>query len=385
MRKRQRVLFVQFFDPGQYPPILHASEILVNRDCDVLLIGIKQADGKSLKVPDILNRKVINLKGSAPGWRRRFQYVNFVGTAIFHMIFWRPDVVYVSDFTSAPIGLIAAVFDRYAVVYHEHDAPTITRQDDMVVRWLVGARRKLAVRSTVCVIPNQGRAKAFAQELDILSAKVLTVWNCPTLKRISLAPPNLSLKDGLCLYYHGSFNSLRIPYTLVEVLAKLPETVTLVLQGHETVGSIGFLETFMRLAKSHGVAHRISVRAPISWDALIALRPPNCLGLMLMPMISHDINMKHMVGASNKAFDYLSMGIPLIVSALPDWEDFFVSTGLAKSCDPRSADSLIAAVRWFLENPDDMKQMATKGMARIHDDLNYETQFEPVLRVLDLA
>ena len=38
------------------------------------------------------------------------------------------------------------------------------------------------------------------------------------------------------------------------------------------------------------------------------------VGLALMPLNSNDLNMRHMTGASNKPFDYMAAGLPLLVS-----------------------------------------------------------------------
>jgi hypothetical protein len=46
-----------------------------------------------------------------------------------------------------------------------------------------------------------------------------------------------------------------------------------------------------------------------------------------MPKQSEDINMRHMVGASNKPFDYMASGLPLLVTDLPEWAATFVEPG----------------------------------------------------------
>jgi hypothetical protein len=46
-----------------------------------------------------------------------------------------------------------------------------------------------------------------------------------------------------------------------------------------------------------------------------------------MPKVSEDINMQAMVGASDKAFDYLACGLALLVSDLPDWRAIYVEAG----------------------------------------------------------
>ena len=90
-----------------------------------------------------------------------------------------------------------------------------------------------------------------------------------------------------------------------------------------------------------------------------------------------------MAGASNKPFDYLARGCALLISDLPDWREMYFEPGYARACDPDNPESIIAAVRWFLEHPEELRAMGEAGRRRILQDWNYETQFAPVRDWLD--
>ena len=89
--------------------------------------------------------------------------------------------------------------------------------------------------------------------------------------------------------------------------------------------------------------------------------------------------MSHMAGASNKPFDYMAAGLALLVSDLPDWTRMFVDPGFARAVDPTSADSLIAALRWFIRPSGGAPGMAGRARAKIEAEWNYETVFAPIL------
>jgi glycosyltransferase involved in cell wall biosynthesis len=99
-----------------------------------------------------------------------------------------------------------------------------------------------------------------------------------------------------------------------------------------------------------------------------------------MPSDSDDINMQAMVGASNKAFDYLSCGLALLVSDLPDWRAAYVETGYGFSCDPNTPESLTSALRWFAEHPSEMRAMGESGRQKIISDWNYDKEFAPIYK-----
>jgi hypothetical protein len=89
-----------------------------------------------------------------------------------------------------------------------------------------------------------------------------------------------------------------------------------------------------------------------------------------------------MAGASNKAFEYLSCGVTPLVSDLPDWRRMFVDRGYALSCNPTDAGSIAGALHWAAGHRDVVREMASRGWARLRADWNYESQFAPVLAAM---
>jgi spore maturation protein CgeB len=89
--------------------------------------------------------------------------------------------------------------------------------------------------------------------------------------------------------------------------------------------------------------------------------------------------MKWMTGASNKPFEYLAGGMPLLVSELPTWREMFVQPGYGRACDPTDAESIRTAVRWYLDHPDDRRAMGEVGRQQLLTEWNYEKEFAPVM------
>lgn len=90
-----------------------------------------------------------------------------------------------------------------------------------------------------------------------------------------------------------------------------------------------------------------------------------------------------MAGASNKAFEYLASGVPLLVSDLPDWKQIFVSAGVAWACDADSVDSLARTLDRALGDGATVAAMGERGRQLVLERWNYETQFAPVLQAMN--
>ena len=118
---------------------------------------------------------------------------------------------------------------------------------------------------------------------------------------------------------------------------------------------------------------------------MLELGSASDIGLMFVPLQSGDINMRAMVGASNKAFDYLACGLALVVSDLPAWNDLYVNNGYGVACRADDAVSVERVLRKLIDDPAQLRAMGERGRQRIAQEWNYETQFAKVLDRMNAA
>jgi glycosyltransferase involved in cell wall biosynthesis len=81
----------------------------------------------------------------------------------------------------------------------------------------------------------------------------------------------------------------------------------------------------------------------------------------------------------------MSAGLALLVSDLPDWTRMFVEPGFGLACNPADADSISAALGWFIDHPEGRRAMAARARNKIEAVWNYDTVFAPILGVLSDA
>jgi glycosyltransferase involved in cell wall biosynthesis len=98
---------------------------------------------------------------------------------------------------------------------------------------------------------------------------------------------------------------------------------------------------------------------------------------------SVDLNLRDLVGASNKAFDYLAAGLPLVVPDAPDWKRLFVDPGYARACNAADPEAIASTLRWFYAHYEEAAEMGHKGRERVAAEWNYEGQFNRVLKILN--
>ena len=377
--KGQRILYLQYTNPACYPPLEQSSRILAGAGWEVLFLGNGTlGDSNGLRFRNYPRIEVRQLRFHTAGWKQKLHYLWFCVWCLAWAMWWRPQWVYASDLLACPPALLLSWVPRLRIVYHEHDSPAPAT--GMFMRFCLWARRACARRASICVLPNRCRAERF--EVETRPRKpVKVVWNCPGLHEVP-SITNGNPASGLRVLYQGSINSVRVPETIVEALALLPENVSLTVIGYETVGSQGYVKTILGHAEQLGLQHRVRCLGAINRYDLMKTCATFDVGLALFPLISDDKNLQAMTGASNKSFDYLACGLPVLVSDLPDWHKMFVETEYGLSCNPAEPFSIATALRWFYEHPEARTLMGTRGRNRILAEWNYETQFCPVFQKL---
>ena len=401
--------------------------ILLNAGWDVRFFGI-QSEGESSKLafPEALARRVILWKHQPPGLKQKLHFTAYTLAALWRALWQRPTWVYCSDLMSCPATWLIWRFTRSRVLYHEHDSSedkgrkaddgqriTDARSPASDLRpptsgfqlFLLWTRRRVGREADMVVLPNQKRLELFVQ-ITGRQRTSLCVFNCPRKEEVvktnaetlpgeverqtlhGPGKPETLKAEGqareLRLAFHGSINRDRLPMAVLEAMSRFPGRVHLSVVGYETVGGKGYMTGFLREAQRLGLGKAVEFVGALPTRHDIFEKASSCdVGLAFMPLTDGDVNMENMTGASNKPFDYLACGLALLVSARPDWEEMFVQSGYGLSCNPNDADSIATQLRWFLEHPVETREMSERGRQRILTEWNYDSQFTPVLSILE--
>lgn len=368
------IIYIQYTNPAGYPPLEHSSLLLADSGWQVRFLGTRAFGADELEFPPHRDVTVRLLRFQSPGWLQKLHYLWFVVWCLGTCLVRRPRVMYCSDLLSTPVGVVVWYLLRIPVVYHEHD--TAGPPPNRFLRLVHLARRQLARVAKLIVIPNHERLANF--ERVMTPPRAVCVWNCPNRDEVRSVAKRPS--RPFVLWYHGSLSPGQFPLTVIDALALLPDHVCLRFAGYETVGHVGYVREIRKRAEGVGVGKRVEyVGTPPTRNGLFDQAARANVGLALFARQFRE----PMAGASNKPFDYLACGLAVLVTDTPEWTDMYVRTGCGQAADPESPESIASAVRAWLANPDSAQAMGEAGRQRVLAEWNYETQFEPVKRLLE--
>jgi glycosyltransferase involved in cell wall biosynthesis len=371
-----RVLFIQATNPGAYPPLIHASTLMAEAGWEVTFLSAPFA-GDVLSLAPHRRVKIHAVRTRPSHVMSSVSYALYTTAAARLALRLRPNVVYASDPLGAGPGLLAARLAGAALVYHEHDSPS----PGMLHPVLARSRGAAARAARLVVFPNKERAHFAQSELRFADNRLHIVWNVP--RRAELASSAAPAEPPLVVYYHGSITPERLPETVVVAVRRLAGRVRLRFAGYEVSSAPGYVRHLVGSDTSATADTSIEYIGMVPRADLLMAAARAHVGLSLMPFNSGDLNMSHMVGASNKPFDYMAAGLALLVSDLPDWKTMFVDPGFGLACTPPDVDSLLAALRWFIDHPEARKAMGARARNKIEVEWNYDSQFRAVLMSLE--
>jgi glycosyltransferase involved in cell wall biosynthesis len=374
--ENRRVLFVQATNPGAYPPLIHASMLMAEAGWEVTFLSAP-IEGNKLALDPHPRIKVHEVRTRPSHVMGKVDYAVYAAAAARLAVRLRPDVVYASDALGAGPGLFAARLAGATFVYHEHDSPSPLHPI------LVRARRAAARAARLVVFPNEARARIAQKELRFSNDKLHVVWNVP--RRTELVASTPTAEPPLIVYYHGNISPETLPESVAFAVKRMAGRVKLRIVGYETANAQGYIRRLVGGNAGAGGVNPIEYIGKVSRADLLTQAARAHVGLALMSRQSNNLNMQHLTGASNKPFDYMAAGLALLVSDLPDWTRMFVEPGFARAADPTSADSLLAALEWFLNHGHERQEMAARGKTMIESAWNYETVFAPILKSLTNA
>lgn len=182
--------------------------------------------------------------------------------------------------------------------------------------------------------------------------RILPLYNVPA--RIS----NLSndKKPGFALYWRNSTIGLgqRGLATILSALRLLPESITLHLQGRLPRDRGRELR---RRIDDLGISHRVNIYAPFMPNQAVSAAAGYHVGLCL----EHGGIRNHELTVSNKIFDYMMAGLPVIASDLPGLRTVLEKSGAGLLFKPKNPEDLRQKILTLYEQPELLREKARKS------------------------
>jgi glycosyltransferase involved in cell wall biosynthesis len=279
------------------------------------------------------------------------------------------DLYHFHDPELIPVGLLLRRRKK-KVIYDVHeDYPSSIKYSSWLpcrvrgaVSWSFGHFERYASQRFSALI---GANSDITKRISSFNPAAITIGNYPALKDYPFAPCFDKARYGSgMLVSFGGISSRTCTQAIVEALGLIPSMVnaTLLLGGSVSsdtlFGAISHLPGWSRVTYS---------QLPVSVMIDRLLRAS--IGFILF---SPEPN--HFGVRSNRFFEALAAGLPVITSNFPDWKEMVNGIGCGITVDPTDPRAIADAVLYLLSHPAEAAEMGRCGYEMAKKQFNWELE-----------
>lgn len=294
---------------------------------------------------------------------------------LWHLTRCRADVVHAHDVNTLPTAWLAAVFSGAKLVYDAHEISTSREGYSSFRRLVAVVEKALMPRANGTITTTVARAKFFARAYRI--ERPIVLQNRPRHQQVFLASNRIREELGLVrpwpiILYQGGVQQGRGLERLARVAADVSDAYVVFIGG-------GRLEASLR-----------SIVAELQLEERVRFIPTVALAELPSYTVSADIGVQpientclnHYTTDSNKLFEYVQAGLPVVASDLPEIRRVVREHDLGLLVPPGDSAALSAALRELVANKSKRQYYAAQSR-KASAILSWESQEHELLALYE--
>ena len=308
-----------------------------------------------------------------------FQLLRYIEVAVrsfFAGIFQAADLFVAHDLITLPYVYPLARIRRRKVVYRAHELWSEQAPNYPKAYFWKKLDKFLSPRVDALVTAEENRAIVYSEEYHTPQFPTV-VYNCPKfitrphsspLKEILVAR---NLKNGFIVYYQGGIASTRSIDKLVESMLYTSDDISLVLVGNTSESFIKWVSPFV---KENKLEQRITLLGYIKYgDFLMQLCSGADIGVVFAKA---DCRNNIFSGtASNKLFEYMMLGLPILASDLKSYSEIVGNENIGICVISEDPKDIARGIMKLYDNKSKLKEMRENALRLSKEKYNWDVEF----------
>ncbi|HZO76180.1 MAG TPA: glycosyltransferase family 4 protein [Ktedonobacteraceae bacterium] len=291
------------------------------------------------------------------------------------------DIYHAHDTTGLPACYIAALLKRKPLIFDAHELPLSNEPGE--ARWY-GLVAPFAKLLTIAVSRCAGVITVSPPIARVIQhrygcAPVTLVRNVPSYQQVQRSD---RLRQYLCVgpevriaLYQGAIQVNRDLDKLVRAAPFLERDIIIVLMGPDPEGLQPQLEA---LVHELGVANRVKFVPPVPYIELLAWTSSADIGLIAYsPGRSQNVRLC----LPNKLFEYLMVGLPVLVSQLDAVSELINTYDVGRVVPSLEPEEVGAAINAMLADRDECERMRHNALRAAQNDLCWEQESQTLVQL----
>jgi glycosyltransferase involved in cell wall biosynthesis len=252
-----------------------------------------------------------------------------------------------------------------------YDAHEVQWEASRLAAWL---EERFIRKADGLINAASGRAKVVSRRFDIPLERFTIISNYPRLEGERPTPVEPNADGRVRLIFSGGYNldGNRLD-NLLEALVQVPE-VDLFLMAFGYQDSEDVLK---RMVGELGLENRVSFLPLVNPSEVIPTISRYDVAVNLLTNPLDLLNVRFC--STNKMYEYLAAGLPILCSDLDAFVEEFVEPGAAVAVDAYDVPSIVRGLHALVDNPDDLPAMKDKAGELSRTRYHWGTQEEQLL------
>lgn len=266
----------------------------------------------------------------------------------------KPDVVQAHDIDVLPGAWLAARLLGCPIIYDIHELHPAREEFGWLQRPLAWIERYLVHRVDAAMAPTDMRSDWLRDFYGI--QRPVVIPNRPPYVKIQRGKrlrDELSIPDGNTIFlYQGVVNEGRGLHNAVRAINAVDNSTLVIL------GSGRLVDSLTRLADEIDVRSKVRFHPAVPLEELPEFTASADIGLQLL----RNTSINHYTTDSNKLYEYIMAGLPVIASDFPEIRKIVESCDVGKLVDPEDVGAISSAMNAMSSDKSFLEKMRANAM-----------------------
>ncbi|HJE19823.1 MAG TPA: glycosyltransferase family 4 protein [Aliicoccus persicus] len=257
------------------------------------------------------------------------------------------------------------------LIYDSHEVQTSrTHYNTKLVRRIEGFLLKFVDH---VIVENDTRADYHAElygERPTPVHNYSELYNIETVEPVDLRGMFNIDEDKVLVLYQGGIQEGRGLPALIEAFAEIDDAVLIM------IGDGKERDNIVNLRNELGLGNRVFFIDRVPYEDLRRYTKSADIGIQFL----ENTNFNHYSASSNKLFEYMMAGVPVIASDLPEMARVVKGEKIGLIVEPGSKESLIEALRTLITD-DDLRKQFKENMSQAKLKYNWDVEQDQLLNV----
>ncbi|MCE5346607.1 MAG: glycosyltransferase [Bacteroidales bacterium] len=342
--------------------VLKIAETVSRLDCDVAIIGRKSGECCNTEsVP-------FKTKRFRMFFKKGFLFYAFFNIRLFfHLLFNKYDLLVSNDLDTLLPNYLVSKLKQLPLVYDSHEyftgVPEI--QNRLFVKWVWKSIEKIIFPRLKYVMTVSEPIASLYKKMYLVQPLVVrnTGRNSDHILPFSHEEIDVASGDLLVIIQGTGINIDKGAEELIEAV-NVSDGVALLV-----VGSGDVVAGLRSRVKELSIEHKVKFISSVPWEKLMRYTKSADVGMC----IEKDTNLNYRYSLPNKLFDFISAGIPVIASDLPETGKIIRGNGLGIIISCVTPENISRAFSELKDNHDKLTELRKNAVAA-SEKINWEIE-----------